>query len=646
MIARRGSALGSLQTLTVRHNQSCHNERVARSRRHAEAKQRSKAKKEEREREKAKLASESSSVIASKPLPPLSSPGALIRGNGSDGALASGPSASSSRNIRSPGAVPSRTHSPSGEHPFPSPHVSSPSYQDLSYAQTGDKLLSLSPVPDARDRATARLERRKEERIDLSNYSPTPSPSPGSKAVFDDGRLDRLSPRPVSEAGSPSASRFAGDIRRGSTTPRSPIFPAEAGGSATIGLGVGPVTGLAAPSSRAARRQSINPAMVLNYQEHQPHLDISHSPSHSSFIHQNVDSLSVTRGSAIPPSPLRSSFSDGHGRPNAASTSRGASPMANGILSPIPNRMYSGGNKESSRDLAAIIQEEEVNNTPPRSSSLADSLHAATTFGGQRRPSISGESNRTIAPGSLREGSSSRLLSQDAASTSEGVRAAPQLGAPELPSLDFSFSENFGMMLGDNQKPARTEAALTPTRPEAQGRAIDGLQRAQPMVSKIQPLNLPFKDGSSRSLPNSPAYPYYGGVSPRAHAGDNAGSRRPSDVSRQTPSSETGDPFYSPDLGTRNDSESQESPTLNTEHDNSSYLYRESALPRLQSLLAKEQQQGSTVAQIDIGLLDKVIGEITELNKQVQIFSQKYSGAKVCLSISHVSNSSADLPIR
>lgn len=640
-----GSPLASCSDTDSPPDQSCHNERVARSRRHAEAKQRAKAKKEEREREKAKLASEPSSVIASKPLPPLSSPAAVPRGSGSDGALASGPSASSSRNIRSPGAVPSRTHSPSSEYPLPSPHVSSPSYQDVSYPQTGDKLLSLSPVPDARDRAAARLDRRKEERIDLSNYSPTPSPSPGSKAVFDDGRLDRLSPRPVSEAGSPSASRFADDIRRGSTTPRSPVFPSEAGGTATIGLGVGPVTGLAAPSSRAARRQSINPAMVLNYQEQQPHLDISHSPLHSSFNHQNVDALSVTRGSPMPPSPLRSSFSDGHGRPTPASTNRGASPMANGVLSPIPNRMYSSGNKESSRDLAAITREEAVNSTPPRSSSLADSLHAATAFGGQRRPSISGDSNRTIAPASLREDSSSRLVSQGVVSTNEGVRAAPQIRAPELPSLDFSFSDNFGMMLEDKKDPSRMEATLTPTRPEAQVRAMDGLQRAQPTVSKVQPLNLPFKDGSSRSLPNSPAYPYYNGVSPKAHVGNNAPSRRPSDVSRQTPSSETGDPFYSPDLGTRNDSESQESATLNTEHDNSSYLDRESALPRLQSLLAKEQQQGSTVAQIDIGLLDKVIGEITEFNKQVQIFSQKYSSAKVCFPLHVLFWSSIDLAI-
>jgi hypothetical protein len=575
--------------------------------------------------------------VAPKPLPPLGSPTTTPRASGLDGSLALGLPALASRNIRSPGAVPSRTHSPSGENHLRSPHASSPSYQDLSYPQPSEKPLALSPVPDARDRAAARLEerRRQEERIDLNNYSPTPSPSPGSKAVFDDGRLDRLSPRPVSEAGSPSSSRFADDAQRGATTPRSPVLPEEVGSGATIGLGVGPVSGLSAPSSRAARRQSINPAMVLNYQnqEQQPIFGISHSPSHSSFIHQNVDSLSTSRGTPIPPSPLRSSFAGSHGRTNTASASRGASPMANGALSPIPNRMYGAG--ASSRDLSALIQEEAVNSTPPRSSSLADSLHAATAFAGQRRPSISGDSNRTIAPGSLREDSGSRLPSPSTAPTGEGARTAPQIGAPELPSLDFSFSDHFGIMLDDKKEPPRMEAALTPTRPEAAARAQDSSKRAQPAVSRVQPLNLPFKDGSSRSLPNSPAYPYHNGSSPKSYVDNNATGRRPSDVGHQTPSTEAGDPFYSPDLGTRNDSESQESTTLNTEHENSSYLHRESALPRLQALLAQEQNQGNTVAQIDVGLLDKAIREITELTKQVQIFSQKYSGAKVCLFTSH-----------
>lgn len=565
------------------------------------------------------MAAESSSGVGAKPLPAISSP--------TSAPLSSGIPASTSRTIRSPGAVPSRTHSPSAEHRLPSPQVASPSYQDLSYAQTSEKPLSLSPVPDARDRTAARLEerRRQEERIDLSNYSPTPSPSPGSKAVFDDGRLDRLSPRPVSEAGSPSSSKFIDDARRGSSTPRSPVFPEDSSANATIGLGVGPVSGLAAPSNRAARRQSINPATVFNYQEQQ---GISHSPSHSSFIHQNVDSLSVSRGSALPPSPLRSSFAGSHGRANQTTTARGTSPMANGVLSPIPNRMYPGM-KESSRDLAALIQEEAVNSTPPRSSSLADSLNSATAFAGQRRPSVSGDSNRTIAPGCVREDSSSDLALQGMVPTSEGARNAPQIGAPELPSLDFSFSDHFGIILDEKKDPPRTEAALTPTRREASAHTKDGLQRVQHAASQVQPLNLPFKDGSSRSLPNSPAYPYYNGMSPKTNVGSNDIGRRPSDVSRQTPSTEAADPFYSPDLGARDGSESHESTTLNTEHDNSSYLYRESVLPKLQALLAKEQSEGSDVAHIDIGLLDKAVREITELNKQVQIFSQKYSGAKV-----------------
>lgn len=587
------------------------------------------------------MASEPNASSVLKPLLPLNSPTTVPRDGGTDGAPAFVPHSASSRNLRSPIAASSRNHSPSSQYPLPSPNVSSPSYQDPLYSQTGDKPLSLSPVPDARERATARLEerRRKEERVDLSNYSPTPSPSPGSKAVFDDGRLDRLSPQPPSDSGSPSAAGFADDIRRDSSTPKSPIFSPELGGNSAIGLGVGPVTGLGPPTGRAAKRRSINPAMVLNYQDQQPTLDLSQSPSHSSFGNQYVDPLSVTRGLPLPPSPLRSSFSDGHGRANPASTNRGAGSMIPGVLSPIPNRMYSSGIKQPSRcDLSAVVQDEAVNSsTPPRSSSLADSLHAATAFAGPRRPSVSGDSDRTAAPASLRDGSitsSSKIGAQISASASEGGRTAPRIGAPELPSLDFSLSDSdFGMILDETKDNSPKKAELTPTRPGMPTHVVNSLQRARPPVSRVQPLNLPPKDSSSRSLPNSPAYSYHNGMSPRTHLGSNVASRIAGGGggNRQTPTSETSDPFSSPDLATRNGTGSQESTTSNLDHDESSNLHRESALPRLQALLAKEQQSGNTVAQIDIALLDKAIREITEMNKQVQIFSQKYSGAKVCL---------------
>ncbi|KAJ9114608.1 hypothetical protein QFC22_005481 [Naganishia vaughanmartiniae] len=610
---------------------SCHNERVARSRRHAEAKQRAKAKKEEREREKAKSTSDQVAASPLKPLPPMSSSSSTAIEDAMKSASTFGPNSLASQALKSPIAGPTRALSPSSQYPKLSPDGSSFAHPDGQYPKVHEKLLSLSPVPDARERTAARLEsrRRKEEQVDLSSYSPTPSPSPGSRSVFDDGRLDRLSPRPGSDLGSPLEAKFKDDTLRA----RSPILTQDQSANPTIGLGVGPVSGLGLPTGRAERRRSINPAMMFNYQDHQNTPELPHSPSHPSFVNQHVEGATGSRGSPLPSSPLRSSFNDGNPRAQNGPSTRGTSPMGNSVLSPIPNRLYSSGsnreNSNSRSDLAAVASQDDLkSNTPPRSSSLADSLHAATAFGSDRRPSASTESTRTVSPG-IR-----RLEATPGASMVPtpvaGSPSAPQIDAPELPSLNFSLSDpDFAVILNEQEEKSAIKADQSFTRPSLQNNRSNegsGLAfRQLPSISKIQPLNLPSKDGSSRPSPSSPAYSPHGGVSPKLLS--NAANRVAHDI-RQTPSSEMSDTFFSSDSGHKDDNESQDSAASQLDHDNSSSLRVESALPQLQLLLEATRQQSGYVAKIEVALLAKTIQEITELTEQVSVFSQKYTGAK------------------
>lgn len=135
-----------------------------------------------------------------------------------------------------------------------------------------------------------------------------------------------------------------------------------------------------------------------------------------------------------------------------------------------------------------------------------------------------------------------------------------------------------------------------------------------------------MKDGSSRSLPNSPAYPAHINAKSSTNANNTATAWM------ETPCSEISDPFYSPDLTKKVAADSQESTSSAADRDDSWQLNHESALPHLQAVLADRQQYNNNVTQIDIALLDKAIKEIIELNNKVKIFSQKYSGAKVSVS--------------
>ncbi|KAJ9103393.1 hypothetical protein QFC19_004492, partial [Naganishia cerealis] len=615
------------------------------SRRHAEAKQRAKAKKEEREREKAKSAADHAATSPFNPLPPLHSPSTIPTEDGMKSASTYGQTSVPSHNLKSPLAGPARVHSPSSQYAALSPDGPSFAHPENQYSKFHEKPLALSPVPDVRERTAARLEgrRRKEEQADLGSDSPTPSPSPGSRSVFDDGRLDRLSPRPGSDSGSPSRAKFRDDTLR----PRSPILAQDQSANPTIGLGVGPVSGLGLPTGRAEKRRSINPAMVFTYQDHQTNPELSHSPSYSTFVNQHMEGAAGSRVPPLPSSPLRSSFKDGHGRSHNGTSTRGASPMANGVLSPIPNRLYSSGsNREHSRnDLAAVASQDELkSNTPPRSSSLADSLNAATAFGNDIRPSLSTESNRTVSPSTHRfeaTPNASVVPTPVPGSPSDTARNAPQIDAPELPSLNFSISDpDFAVILNEQEGKAGIKAddsyTRLPLHTDPSNEGFAATPRSLHNVSKIHPLNLSTKDGSNRLSPISPAYSSHSGQSPKFPLSSNAAGRAANDI-RPTPSSEISDPFYSSDSGHKDGSESQESTASNLDHHDPSSSRQETALPQLQVLLDATRQQSSAIAKIDIALLSKAIQEITELNEQVSIFSQRYTGAKVRF-LSHVSS--------
>ncbi|KAL1412711.1 Rho-type gtpase-activating protein [Vanrija albida] len=265
---------------------NCHNERVARSRRHAEAK-RQRAKEKERE-EAAKGLSTSASlpllstVAASSPGPdtptaasPTVTPGSSIRTERGDKAVVSPKATTSTSNANERTPTQERIREGSVDRSLgatsPVPRAVSPGGSRKGSAPSSP---SLDAPPMMRG-----LSADKEHILRSGTSSPTP---PSHTA-------------PLSPPGPTSPSRTPVPLRSPSTG---------------VGLGLGPASGLGVPTSKADKRRSINPGMMFNMDS------------------QNATFAAEPRA----PSPLRASFSErqhGNGAsagPSTPALERGASP--------------------------------------------------------------------------------------------------------------------------------------------------------------------------------------------------------------------------------------------------------------------------------------------------------------------------------
>ena len=250
------------------HVQACHNERVARSRRHAEAKRQRAARKEKEAKERAQHPKEGSSTLSETP-------------------MSSAFSAASASNLApqslSPAVSPATTPTNAS---YQFTNATSPNYSEKSELPPTDQ-----SRPRERDLSSeGRLPRSNSPGPIVAEPPPLapPIPSSPSEPSYSRAKTGDPSSSPRSRTTTGNSPQIVASQSLGSTAP---LNLGSKSPNSNAGLGVGPV-GLSVPTSRAEKRRSINPAMSFNM-----------DAANGTFAVE-------PRLSPLPPSPLRTSFSD------------------------------------------------------------------------------------------------------------------------------------------------------------------------------------------------------------------------------------------------------------------------------------------------------------------------------------------------
>jgi hypothetical protein len=611
--------------------QTCHNERVARSRRHAEAKQRARAKKErEKERDKDKE-KERVRGTGERPAPITSNPGAMERSR-ADSAGGSQPGKSPRPEALS--GI-SALSTPAGLTPSPSRHGFIGIPEPGGASATGDTVQLESP----RLEAESRRDEQSRQGISLDRHRHSPSPMSTTRRKLSPGVEIDMSYYSGGESGQGSASTV--DPER----PNSRNKTQYSGGShpssseIPIGLGVGLGGSLSTLSStRADKRSSINPEMVLNYQQQQHKEEVqsaSSSAPNSSNDHFSgrsspspvVESFSAGRHSPLPNSPLRASFTDAEARENERAGSRSTPHAGSPTLKSYPassSRLTPtvpayGGPKGRSPITRASSDTGQASDTPPRSSSLTDSLD---TLGGSSTDRVQEDSDdATIKEKTVYQ----RAQTQDQPANKSlppqppNLYEPPRIDAPAWSNLGFSLSDpDFAKLLAENKaSPEKAKQAF------AAREASPGRSRLQTAAGeRVTPLQNSAKAPGSNSLPASPVL----GHSPPLQA---IMAAYASDANKIT------------ERPQRSDSLRSLQPTLANQHQSSEELVTdfselkipalETSIPTLQAVLASTATASAPDGSIVIqkALLERVVNEIQALTDQVTVLKDKYSGARV-----------------
>ncbi|WRT70298.1 uncharacterized protein IL334_007296 [Kwoniella shivajii] len=593
---------------------ACHNERVARSRRHAEHKRQKQARKEERERERREKDKESSNEKerkreeesvhqrgASSPVPVpagnflQSTPG--IPSSVSLAATANSP-------LASPSATPNSFNSGKFDTPYHGSGTPNPgdAFEDASERDSSrerEKRRDLS-VDKTFQRSTSPADRRI---ADAENMPLPTSPSDPNRGVSHSRSVDsdhNTQGRPhLGHAPSPSL----GSSRSLNTS--SPVPVAGPSGrqqqqhqqqqqqQQNVGLGVG-LVGLNVPTSKAERRRSINPAMTFNMDS-----------QNSTF---NVE----PRMSPLPPSPLRASFTDLQAeqqqqqqlqQPLRSPTT--PSPSPGNDMFPFKDRQMNANGGRSTPD--------QNSGPPPRTSSLPDQLST-----GRSRPLTTIEDDDSEDIDTSTSGMPTRQTSNN--QLSEGALSTPRLNAPNLPPMSFSISDpDFAVILNNiDQSPKKTndlssnanksgESIIT-VKPEGQ----DG--DSEPS----SPLSL---EGTSPALARSPHMDMLSSAADHASLASNsnelAPSRSPS-RSRLSPN----DQAQTPQMLRIRQPSAESTMSVNSRYAG------DGSFSTLVELVAAAKHKEEDKLEVDLSVLSGVIQEIEDLRDTITGLKSKYTGAK------------------
>lgn len=508
--------------------QSCHNERVAKSRRHAEAKRQKQARREAKEREREEEEQRQKEEEARQ-------------------------AASSS------GQAPPLNYLNAGH--------STPSSMSLSHFAQKPQSRPHSPYTGVANAGNAfeDAERENESRRDLGVVDKHVNPrsaSPAGRQLIEAQNM----PLPAS----PSESNDGHQLKPCASSPQIRPSPHSVSQS---GLGV--------PTSKAEKRRSISPGMTFN-------LDAQNS----TFTEQRLG--------AYPPSPLRSSFTDGSGsasneqRPVRSPTSPSPAPSGNHAF-PFKDGSGSGaqlqqaqaqGTEQLSRSGSTGV----ANQPPARTSSLPEHLanrakpdeHVGT------EPHSSQPNSAELAPVGP---SKAQLI---------GEARTPKLHTPDLPHMSFSLSDpDFAVILSNmDQSPQKIKTGEK-VRPEVEIPSGESAPSSPPvsspslarsptldMLSTIesdpQSRSQPVALGRSRLLPNDPS---------------------PHMLNRRQAS---GDSCFS----------------VKSRHGDGSF-------EKLVELLAGAKFRDEESVNVDVAVLSGIVKEVEDLREAMVGLKNRYTGAKV-----------------
>lgn len=612
---------------------ACHNERVAKSRRHAEAKrnraarkEREKEKERERERERESQEAEQAQPPAQASGSTDSSPLAVSNQKLSSSVLAS-PNPSNISQFSTPAATPIAS--------------GSGIFQEMASRDGDGRHAVTSPLEfhredgeSSRSPSRSRAEGKDRDRLadsgtrerTISNSGMSSSklrqetlPLPSSPS----GNLSAMRRKSFDESARPPASRASPLINHtqspslgsaptlGEDTIQNPAVPR----SANVGLGVGPV-GLGVPMTKAERRRSINPGMTFNLEAEALKADGRLTP--------------------LPPSPLRASFTEKAPVHKLSEPRTPTSPSSN------PFNNHSNLPTVSTQPATPRRVEKELTeqSLAPRKSSLPDQISALAKSPGRpdgtertrtdspsRRPPLgprnqsgqSAKSSNRDTPISLDSPTRSSGRQTPTTETFDFSRQptpsadgddqviAPRIDAPALPPMSFSLSDpDFALLLNDiHVTPRDGDKNKTPST----GSTIKvDIAAAQLEADKAEP-----------SLSTSPSIQRSPQMSTLSAAVNGEHSMLPPRIdSRGRLYESKGD---SPRLRSRQVSaESTSSTDLTTS--------AESVQPLLTALLSSAKGSGQSSIEIDISLLEGVVKELDDFSGLVQTLKVKYNGAR------------------
>ncbi|WVQ84309.1 hypothetical protein IAT38_006461 [Cryptococcus sp. DSM 104549] len=575
---------------------NCHNERVARSRRHAEAKRQRQARKEEKERERrekeeARAREEEGRQGAGSPLPAGNYLG-LNHVGGSSQALNEFPSPHPTGTPRIGGAE--------------SGYALNDAFEDAEREAAGAGQKRDLGVEQPVQRAVSPAGRQLAEAQNLPLPSSPSEVPPTARSPSPYGKPQPPTPLPHPQPSqSPHAHAFEAE--------RSPQHRPSHSQSHAMGLNV-PST------SKAERRRSINPGMTFNMDS------------------QNNTFSADPRG-AHPPSPLRASFDAqgqaqrpgsangvGQTRPLRSPTSPSPAGTPTNERFPFKDGAGSGGQLQQAQAQARLLQQQQQHQPPPRTSSL-DQLSNRTRLVPPRVeeegvPRSSGETFGGLAPalpGKQGSGSGGQLGDGAGGGGAQGAKRTPRLNAPDLPPMSFSLSDpDFAVILNNMDE-----------QPESGGSG--GEQSAATMsrmsvgsAATIRPvIDIPAEDDSAPSSP-------MGGTSPSlarsptmdALAAESDPPSRSSSRSRLSPNDPP--PYHPghphPGLARRQAS-ADSAISVRSKFGNGSF-------ERIVEVVAEAEHKREENVTLGVAVLRGFMKEFEELNEKFGRLDSKYTGAK------------------